>query len=87
MLLNFIISYFFPEFLPIKISSDNLNVKTLPFSQSTTGSHYEKRTECLKEFSKIIGFNPLKYIYKEGVQRVNLQMTPLTKFIIYLKYS
>ena len=61
--LNFIVSYFFPEFVPVAIEGD-MRMNSPLSSQSNSKNHYIYRSECLYRFTHIFGFNPLRIIVK-----------------------
>lgn len=63
--LNFIANYYFPEFRNIYIKS-SLEMDTHPQTgQSNLKNHIPFRNECLNAFTKILGFNPLRYTLKK----------------------
>lgn len=41
----------------------------------------------MKEFTKTIGYNPAKYIYRKGADKANKELKSLSKYFIFLKYN
>lgn len=60
ILLNFMVSYLYPEVTPKYIE---LPFKSLGFTGvSATKTHKNYRADCISKFSDIIGYNPIRYV-------------------------
>lgn len=59
--LNYMVSYFYPQLKPIFITGD-LQDTNPPGGQSSMGNHHAFRNECIKNFTDILGVNPLRYL-------------------------
>lgn len=82
--LNFLVSYLFPELLPISLTGP-MRMKIQPSSQGLLRTHYPNRNECLRKFTDIIGYNPLKIVSREEKSFEKRALSKSEKYIIYLK--
>jgi hypothetical protein len=62
--MNFIVNHFYPEFENILLPTPN-SMDTHPQQgQSNTHSHIPYRNECLNEFTRVLGYNPIRFALK-----------------------
>lgn len=60
LMLNFMVSYLYPEVTPkyIELPFISLGITGV----SATAKHKQYRAECITQFSNIIGYNPVRYV-------------------------
>lgn len=63
--LNYMVNYFYPEFVAIPLEGNVQNKSPKTGRQSTSKIHYKLRNECVKKFTEILGYNPMRIVDKK----------------------